>query len=183
MEKWKDIKGYENLYQVSDLGRIRRKDAYVNTGTGKRICKGKILKQNLKRNGYLCVDLSKDGKVKTITVHKLVATAFCENLNNGFEIDHINANKQDNRAINLEWVTSRENKNRALKNHLYYNPNKKTIYCKQLNMTFESSYKAAEYLNNKYFGNVKKVSSIAGKIRACCIGIQKIAYGLNWQYV
>jgi len=183
MEKWKDIKGYEELYQVSDLGRIRRKNAYVKTSKGKRFCEGRILKLNLKKNGYLSVDLSKENRVKTISVHKLVAVAFCENFNNGSEIDHINCNKQDNRACNLEWVTPRENKDRALQNHLYYNPNKKIVYCVQLNITFESSYKAAEYLNNKYFGNTKKISSMSGKIRACCLGNQKIAYGFNWQYV
>jgi len=188
MENWKNVKGYEELYEVSDLGRVRRKDSYVKTAIKHNeyvFRKGGILKQNEKRNGYLTVDLSKEHKVRTISIHKLVAVAFCENDNPELktEIDHINYNKKDNRAINLEWVSPRENKDRALKNHLYYNPNKKKVYCKQLDMTFSSSYEAGEYLNQTFFKNTKAVKNIAGKIRACCNGLQSIAYGFNWQYV
>lgn len=188
MENWKDIKDYEELYQVSDLGRVRRKTGKVKVAikyNEYRTCPAKILKQNLKRNGYLTVDLSKENKVKTISVHRLVAIAFCENDNpkEKTTIDHINCNKKDNRACNLEWVTPRTNKDRAKQNNLYESHRKKTIYCKQLDKTFSSSYEAAEYINEKMFHNTKQIKSIAGKIRACCIGLQKVAYQMNWQYV
>ena len=186
MEEWKDIQGYEGLYQVSNLGRVKRLDGYVKTGikhSEVRLCKGRILKQNLKRNGYLTVDLSKEYKVKTISVHRLVAFAFCYKPDGKEVVDHINTNKQDNRAVNLEWVSPEENRRRAKENHLYYNPHKKPIYCKELNKTFESSYKVAEYLNQNVFKNSKQIKAVASKIRACCNGLQNKEYGFKWVYV
>lgn len=186
MEKWKEIENYEGLYEVSDFGRVRRKESYVNTGIKNnelRKCKERILKQNLKRNGYLTVDLSKKQMVKTISVHRLVAKAFCEGETEERKyVNHKNANKQDNRATNLEWVTSKENKTHAIQNGLYLCTFKKKVICKELNKEFESSYQAAEYLNINLFKSTKKVKSVAGKIRACCLGQQKIAYGFKWEY-
>lgn len=188
MENWKAIKGYEGLYEVSDLGRVRRIPSKVKTGIKNneyRNVPETILKLNLKRGKRYSVDLSKNNKVKTIQVHRLVAIAFCENDDpiNKTEVDHVNCITTDNRACNLEWVTPRENKDRALKNHLYYSTRKKQIYCRQLDMTFGSSYEAAEYLNQTIFKNTKQIKNVAAKIRSACCGIQKIAYGMNWQYV
>lgn len=187
MEIWKDIKGYESLYQVSNFGRVKRLKSIVNSSCrngGKRIAPEKILKQNLKRNGYFTVDLSKDGITKTISIHRLVALNFIPNENkNKNVVDHINCNKKDNRVCNLEWVSDRENKDRALKNHLYFNPNKKKIRCKQLNKIFNGSYEAGQYINEYVFKNTKNVKSIAAKIRSCCCGLQKSAYGFTWQYI
>lgn len=186
MEIWKDIKDYEDCYEVSNMGRVRRKPGYVKSGikhNEKRFVKGRILKQNLKRNGYLTVDLSKNYIVKTKSVHRLVAMAFIENDNpEKTYVNHKNCNKQDNRVENLEWCTAKENSEHANKNNLYAPPNRKKIKCKQLNLTFESSYAAAEYINNKYFGNSKQIASMSSKIRACANGQQKIAYGFNWKY-
>lgn len=186
MEIWKDVKGYEDYYQVSSLGRIKRKSGYVNVGiknNEKRLVKERILKQRLRNNGYLSVDLSKEHIVKTISVHRIVAMAFIENDSPlKTYVNHINCNKCDNRVENLEWVTPRENSHHAKENKLFKTPNKKQVRCKQLNKSFESSYAAAEYINNKYFNNSKQVIGIASKIRLCCNGKQKIAYGLNWEY-
>ena len=186
MEQWKQVKNYEGYYEVSDLGRVRRVDRMVKTGikyNSERLCKGRVLKQHLKRNGYLAVDLSKDYQVKTISVHRLVAIAFVEGYSEGKNyVDHINCNKQDNRACNLEWVNAKENSKRAKSNNLFKPSNKKKVRCKQLNMVFDSSYQAAEFLNNKYFGNTKKVQDIASKIRSAALGYQKIAYGFTWEY-
>lgn len=186
MEIWKDIKNYEGIYQVSSLGRIRSLDRKVRTGIKHneyKIAKGKILKLNQKRNGYLTVDLSKENKVKTITVHRLVALNFIPNPENKEEINHINCKKYDNRVENLEWVTSEENKEHAKLNKLYYNPKRKQVRCKQTNTIFESSYNAGEWLNNNRFKNSKNTTVIANKIRMCCNGKQKIAYGYTWEFV
>ena len=186
MEKWKDVKEYEGFYEVSNLGRIRRKDGKVKSGIKNndlRFIKGKMLKQHLKRNGYLTVDLSKQNKVKTISVHRIVATAFLEPIEGKDQVNHINGNKTDNRIENLEWVTSSENRIHAFKTGLQENANKKKVRCNQLNMVFDSSYSAAEYINDKYFKNTKQVKNVAAKIRAAALGIQKIAYGFTWNYI
>ncbi len=188
MEIWKEIKGYEEFYEVSSMGRVRRKDGFVKTGiknSESRKIKGKILKSQLRRNGYLTVDLSKEQKVKTISVHRIVAIAFLpidEKLMSKYEVNHKNCNKQDNRVENLEWVTPSENKEHAKQNHRYKSPiPKKKVRCKQLNIIFEGSYDAAEYINNKLFGNSKQIKNVAAKIRAAANGIQKSAYGYTWE--
>lgn len=188
MEIWKDIKDYEDYYEVSSLGRVRRKESSVRTGIKHnefRKVKSTVLKQNLKRNGYLSVDLSKNWKVKTISVHKLVAMAFIENDDpeRKTQVNHINCNKKDNRVENLEWVTPEENRKHAKENNLYNPPNRKKVKCKELNMVFGSSYEAAEYINDKCFKNSKQVKNIASKIRAVCNGIQKTAYGFTWENI
>ncbi|MCR4661705.1 MAG: NUMOD4 motif-containing HNH endonuclease [Clostridia bacterium] len=187
MEKWKSIKNYEGIYEVSDLGRIRRIEGTVKSGlknSGYKTVHSCILKQASKKNGYLTVDLSKNKVVKTISVHRIVAEAFCEkDSEEKIVVDHINCNKHDNRAINLEWVTPKENRDRAKSNKLYVNYHKKTVHCEQLNMTFESSFQAAEYLNQNYFKNTKVIKKVANKIRCCCNGLQNKAYGFSWKYV
>lgn len=185
METWKDVLGYEGLYEVSDLGRVRRIGCYISAKikhNDKIFRKGRVLKQNLKRNGYYTVDLSKDNIVKTTPVHRLVATAFCTHPIGKDIVNHINAVKTDNRAINLEWCTDRENKDHALQNGLYRNPNKKKVRCKQLNIVFDGSYEAAEYINKTYFKSSKQIKGMASKIRSAALGYQKVAYGFTWEY-
>ena len=95
-EVWKDIKGYEGLYQVSNMGRVRNS-------------KGCIMKQAVNDKGYLRIRLSKDGKKSHFRVHRLVAETFIPNPDNKAEVNHISCMKSDNRASNLEWVSSEEN--------------------------------------------------------------------------
>ena len=112
MEKWKDINGYEGIYQVSNMGRVRS------------ICKRhssmpRIMKQRKAGAGYAYVGLSLNGVQRKLAVHRLVAKAFVSNTENKPEVNHINGNKTDNCANNLEWVTSKENKIHAHKIGLY----------------------------------------------------------------
>lgn len=104
-EIWKDIAGYEGLYEVSSKGRVRS----LPRQTGKFGIKGRILKQFNNRGGYCCVCLSKEGCSATIGVHRLVAIAFVPNPENKPQVNHKDEDKQNNNADNLEWVTLQEN--------------------------------------------------------------------------
>lgn len=125
MEKWKDIPGYEGAYQISDLGRVRsatRKREVNNCHGGRsfRTDTGRILTPIDNGHGYLVIMLSNDGHRSPFYIHRLVAEAFCEKQSNGLVIDHKNHNRADNRAINLEWVTQKENIRRSA--HLMRRP-------------------------------------------------------------
>ena len=108
-EIWKDVKNYEGLYEVSNLGRVKS----LNYN---RTRKEKILK-----SGYVCgyckVVLCKYGKMKHFLVHRLVAEAFIDNSNNKPCIDHIDGNPMNNRVENLRWCTQRENCNNPITLH------------------------------------------------------------------
>ena len=110
-EIWKDVVGYEGLYQVSNLGRIRSL-AKINKN------KEKLIKQAIQNNGYVHVCLCKNKATKIKTVHRIVALAFIPNTLNKPEINHKDGNKQNNCVDNLEWVTRKENVNHAFANNL-----------------------------------------------------------------
>jgi len=110
MEVWKDIQNYEGLYQVSNLGRIKALAKTYRTGEyyGERYQPEKIIKP-FSNYRYLCVDLNKNAVSKKHRVHRIVAITFLENPNNLSEVNHINGDKFDNRAENLEWCTRSHN--------------------------------------------------------------------------
>lgn len=110
MEAWKDVQGYEGLYQVSDQGRVRSLDRIVVDASGKRTHKrGCVLRPLVLRHGYHSVALWKDGKMKRPTVHRLVALAFVPNPDHLPEVNHRDGCKDNNAAVNLEWCTRRDN--------------------------------------------------------------------------
>lgn len=102
-EIWKDVSGYEGYYQASNLGRIK--------SLKRKNKKGKILKPWISCHGYKCVRLSKNGQLKSFSVHQLIAIAFLGHKRCGLKrvIDHINNIKHDNRLENLQIVSHRYN--------------------------------------------------------------------------
>lgn len=105
-EIWKDIKGFESFYQVSNLGNVKSLDRYILYSNGTRhFHSGKILTPTLNKYGYYYVHLKKEGSNKKIYVHRLVAQAFIPNKNNKEEVNHIDCNPANNKVDNLEWVT------------------------------------------------------------------------------
>lgn len=105
-EIWKDIKDYEGLYQVSNLGRVKGLNRVTNIG---RRRPESIFTPGKCSHGYFRAGISKNAKRRTFAVHRLVAQAFIPNPENKPEVNHINGIKTDNRVENLEWVDRFEN--------------------------------------------------------------------------
>lgn len=108
-EEWRDIKGYEGLYQVSNLGRVKALTRTVKRNGKDMHLNEKILKVQKNPYGYCLVTLSSNGVEKHIMVHRLVAEAFIVKADVSFEVNHIDENKANNRVDNLEWCTHRYN--------------------------------------------------------------------------
>jgi hypothetical protein len=111
-EKWKDIKGYEGLYQVSNLGNVKSLN-YRSAG------KEHLISPGTDRGGYNILVLCKGKKAKSFKVHRLVANAFIPNPKNKEQVNHKDGNKQNNKVDNLEWCTCKENMHHAWKTGLY----------------------------------------------------------------
>lgn len=107
-EIWKDVKGFEGLYQVSNLGRIKSYAHKVKCRGGFRVQPSKIL-TNCFDGNYYHVTLFKTNKRKLLLVHRIVAMAFLDNHENKRTVNHIDGNKQNNKVDNLEWATYSEN--------------------------------------------------------------------------
>lgn len=115
VETWRDIPGYEGLYQVSNLGRVKRLSRSMEESNGNtRYLKEKILKGGKFPNGYRYVCLRKNNENKNMMVHRLVAISFIPNPKSYPVVNHINGIKTDNRVENLEWCTHSKNLKHAV---------------------------------------------------------------------
>lgn len=109
-ETWKDIVGFEGLYQISNMGRVKVLEKKLKTRNGFAIRREKIMKPVKKDNNYLFVRLTnKEGLKKCLYVHRLVAIHFIPNPENKPDVNHKRSNKSDNRFFRLEWCTKSEN--------------------------------------------------------------------------
>lgn len=116
-ERWVKIPGYEGLYEVSNMSRIKSVDrCFVRNGVTVYL-KGQLLKQHLSKRGYWCVKLSNGGKTKTKTVHRFVGL-FIKNPQSLPDINHKDGNKTNNHIDNLEWCNHTQNMQHAIKNGL-----------------------------------------------------------------
>lgn len=174
-EIWKDIKGYEGLYRISNMGKVFS------------CVKNIIKKPDLSRAGYHSIYLCSKGKNKHCYIHRLVAQHFLPNPKSKEQVDHINTIRTDNRVENLRWVTVTENINNpnTLSKHIGSKRSKKTIerqryaqktmrpvLCIDTNETFRSLNEAAR-AKNTFYTNIRNV----------CEGLRHTAAGLSWCYL
>lgn len=123
MEIWKDIPQFNNEYQISNLGRIRSKDAVIIKSDGNTYTrKSKILKPAIDKKGYFIGGVSLMNKMFCYKIHRLVAEHFLPKIEGKNHVNHKNGIKTDNRVENLEWVTNQENARHAFQNGLSFNP-------------------------------------------------------------
>lgn len=180
-EIWKDIEGYEGIYQVSNLGRVRSVDRYVqhNYG-GLKFQSGKILKPSIQNTGYYYVLLYKNGKALRKTLHRIIAKAFIPNPENKPQIDHINGIRTDNRIENLRWVTPSENNSNPHRCISFSNSKGGKGYRKIHQYTLDGTFV------KEWDGSTPAALAFGRKnsnhIVACLTGKKPTAYGYKWRY-
>lgn len=185
-EIWKDIPDYEGFYKISNTGKIRSVDHKRKCFDSFYVMKGRELIPSFGSSGYLQVGLSKLGKTKIFMIHRLVAKVFVENNDskNNIAVNHIDGNKTNNYASNLEWVTYSENQKHAYKNGLNrWSPGKgkpmKSVI--QLDKTTNEIVAIHNSIGDAKRAVCAKSSS---SISRCCKDTNKhrIAYGFKWIY-
>lgn len=130
MEIWKDIPDYEGIYQVSNLGNVKSLSRIRGGNGGNYLLPERILKNKINNHGRPCVNLSKEGIVKTLMVHQLVAMAFLNHKPNGHTmvVDHIDNNPLNNKLSNLQIITHRANSTKDRKG--YTSKHTGVFFCK-----------------------------------------------------
>lgn len=180
IEEWRNIKGYEGLYQVSNLGRVRSLDHYASNGVKDIIYKGRILSQNLGTNGYLSVQLSKGGKIVRRMIHRLVGEAFIDNPSKLPMINHKDENKKNNVADNLEWCDAKYNSN--------YGHAREKISKKRRGVPFPTKWKSVICVETgERFKSVKEAAEKTGTNKSAISmvinGVRNKAGGYSWKSV
>lgn len=180
-ELWKPVYGYEELYEVSDQGRVRSLPRVSLYRRGYGVRQGRILRPQTRSHGYLSVWLWKGKTKKQVSIHRLVAEAFCEKKDGSNEVNHLNENKQDNRAENLVWCNRSENcsygEKLADKRKLWRN-NRRSTPVRQLTMDGEV---VAEYPS---LHEAKRQTGISeGGIYSAANGITHQSHGFKWEYI
>ncbi len=176
-EIWKDIKNYEEKYQISNLGNIKS----MNYDKTKR---EKLLKPNISNRGYKYINLCKNGKATKKYIHRLVAETFIPNFNNYPVVNHKDNNTLNNNANNLEWCTQSYNVKYA------YKCGRKGFWSGKFGGEHCLSRAVIQYDLKENFikewdcmGDVERQLGIrVCNISTCCIGKQKTAGGFKWKY-
>lgn len=171
---WKSVKGYEDLYEVSDTGLVRSKDRWVNNRGTMEFRKGHIMHPNNCR-GYKTVCFCMNGKTNRFRVARLVAEAFIPNPHNKEQVDHINTIKTDDRVENLRWVTRSENMN---------NPITKTRIAKAKSIGIKAIYSNGEtVVYNSILDAAKLIPINRGTIYDSLKGKQIMNGKIKFEYV
>ena len=186
MEIWKAVEGYEGLYEVSNLGRVRGLDRFVrHSGEYQRKAKGIVLKEATNSTGhYSTVKLNKNGVSKQHKVHRLVALAFIENPNGYKEINHKDENKQNNCVENLEWCTRKYNENYGTKRERWSRNIDRESQARKVS---KAVYQVSPDGNIvKRWDSIvqihKELGYSSGNISMCCNGKIKRVYGFLWRF-
>ena len=169
-EVWKDVTGYEGYYQVSNKGRYRSKDRYVDRKQNPYVLKGKILTGTVNDSGYVLVQCGD----KQERLHRIVAIEFVDNQYGKTCINHKNGIKKDNRAINLEWCTRNENIQHANKLGLIDNSGVNNKHSKMNDASVRIVKEAVKYVKQKDLAEYYNVSVST---------INGIIKGRTWQHV
>lgn len=176
-EIWKDIKGFENIYQISNFGNLK---------SLKKDKKGRILKNTNKKGDYFSVVLRNKSNVKHTRIHRLVAETFIPNPNNYPFVNHIDGNKQNNHFKNLEWCTAKQNFEHAKKIGLweYNHPYKHKKVCQyDLNGNFIEEYSNSKIASIKTGVCARNILQVANKEPFNNKGgIRKQAGGFIWRF-
>ena len=169
-ENWCDIKGYEGHYKVSDKGRVKS----VKFG------KERILKPRRNPQGYLLVQLLKNGEIKQCLVHRLVSQAFIPNPDNLPQVNHKDENKENNSVHNLEWCDSKYNINYGTRNQRV----SEKMTNDKLSKPVLQYTKAGVFVREwKSMNDVQRnLNYSKGNISYCCTGRYKSAYGFIWKF-
>ena len=176
-EIWKDIKGFEGLYRVSNLGRVKSLERF--DALGRRV-KERILKPLINHRGYYQVVLCKNSIVKAYKVHRLVWSAFNGQIPENLQVNHINEVKSDNRLSNLNLMTRKENINWGTGIERSHN--------KQINGKCSKAvlqFDLQDILIKEYPSLIqayRETGFAFQHISACCKGKLKTAYGYKWKY-
>lgn len=184
-EIWKDIKGYEGLYQISNLGRVKSLRKWIRGYNGYKN-EERILKPYIHHGpDYYVVTLCKNKNKKMHLLHRLIAKAFIPNPNNYPQINHIDGNKQNNNITNLEWCTQSQNTKHAFKMGLE-KPNRYMLYkkdrisplCKKVIQYDKNGNIITKFKSCAEATRITKINHISD----CCRGKVKTAGGFIWKY-
>lgn len=167
-EEWKEVLGYDHLYEISNMGRVRTR--YVK---GKGYMKDYIFLEPLDNgNGYLRFNWKINGRQRTVYLHKLVAELFVDNPRHLTEINHLDENKYNNCANNLCWCTHKENCQYGTRNIRTAEKNARPVVCIEKELIFSSGKEAAQYFD---VGNTAISNCLNGRTETCC--------GYHWRYL
>lgn len=183
-EEWKDIKGYEGLYQISNLGRVKSLERKANHVSGKRNVTERFIKPNT-CTSYKSVCLSKKGIGKRYPIHRLVAFHFIPNPNNYPCINHKDCDKYNNKDTNLEWCDYSYNPKHAYFHNLRSSPNlnkfgKENHTSKKVVQYTINGHKIGEYGSTREAGRITGINQSC--ISACARGKRKTSGGYIWKY-
>lgn len=174
-ENWRWVEGYEGLYMVSDKGQVMSVPKRAARSNGCKVSyEGKLLQPAKNKKGYLIVGLSRDGALSTKAVHRLVAEAFLQNNDNLPCVNHIDEDKSNNHAENLEWCSIEYNNNYGTRNERI-----SATASRAVQMILDGKV-IAEY------PSAKKAHEATGAtpshVNECCNGKRKTANGFEWRY-